>query len=269
MATAFEKPVPASNEEKFFFRMACVMAAVIVAGFATNLALGRSTFAVPLVYHIHAFVFFGGVVIFVAQNYRVAHDNLALHRKPGWIAVVWVPVMVALAVAIMFTSLRRNGGPFFFDQNEFMISNVLQLVCFAGLVGAAIQLVCFAGLVGAAIRQRRNTGWHRRLMFVAMAILTGPGLGRLLPMPLMIPHAWRIMVVVTMIFPIIMMIADKRRYGKVHPALLWGVGVVLVTQVVADLIAYSPLGESLTHMVIDGTPGAERPMAAFLPPGVL
>jgi len=256
MATAFEKPVPASNEEKFFFRMACVMAAVIVAGFATNLALGRSTFAVPLVYHIHAFVFFGWVVIFLAQNYLVSHDNLALHRKLGWIAVVWVPVMVALAVAIMFTSLRRNGGPFFFDQNEFMISNVLQLVCFAGLVGAAIL-------------QRRNTGWHRRLMFVAMAILTGPGLGRLLPMPLMIPHAWRIMVVVTMIFPIIMMIADKRRYGKVHPALLWGVGVVLVTQVVADLIAYSPLGESLTHMVIDGTPGAERPMAAFLPPGVL
>ena len=27
-----------------------------------------------------------------------------------------------------------------------------------------------------------------------MTILTGPGLGRLLPMPLMIPHAWRLMV---------------------------------------------------------------------------
>ena len=29
---------------------------------------------------------------------------------------------------------------------------------------------------------RRRTDWHRRLMFCGMAILTGPGLGRLLPM---------------------------------------------------------------------------------------
>ena len=147
---------------------------------------------------------------------------------------------------------HSTGAPFFFDQNEFLISNVLGLTCFAGLVFTAVA-------------QRRNTGWHRRLMFVGFAILTGPGLGRLLPMPLLIPHAWRIMIVVTLLFPLIGIIADRRRHGKVHPAWLWGVGAVVLTQVVADVIAYSDAGIALTHAVIDGTPGAARPMHAYLP----
>ena len=38
-----------------------------------------------------------------------------------------------------------------------------------------------------------------------------------------------------------------------------------VTQLVADLIAYSEVGIALTHWVIDGTAGAARPMHAYLP----
>src|SRR3546814_14428592 len=107
------------------------------------------------------------------------------------------------------------------------------------MISNTLQLLIFGGLGFAALRARRYSGWHRRLMFCAMAILTGPGLGRLLPMPLMIPHAWRIMTVVTLLFPAIGMIADWRRSGKVPPAWLWGAGIVLMGQVVADLLAYS------------------------------
>lgn len=255
MATAFEKPASSGSEEKFFFRMACLMAVVIVAGFAMNLAMGRSTFAVPLVYHVHAFVFFGWVVIYVAQNWFVSSGNVALHRRLGKIAAVWVPLMLVLAFAIMFTSLRRTGGPFFFDQNEFMVANTLGLFSFGGLVAAALV-------------KRRQTDWHRRLMFSGMTYLTGPGLGRLLPMPLLIPNAWRIMVLVTLVFPVIGMIADVRRSGKVHPAWYWGIASLVGMQLVAELIAYSSLGVALTHWVIDGSAGAARPMHAFLPPGL-
>jgi hypothetical protein len=105
-------------------------------------------------------------------------------------------------------------------------------------------------------------------MLVAMSILSGPGLGRLLPMPLLMPHAWRIMMVVTLVFPAIGMIRDLRREGRIHPAYLWGVGAIVVVQIVADLIAYSPLGIGLTEQVLAGSPGAERPMHAFMPPGL-
>jgi hypothetical protein len=32
-------------------------------------------------------------------------------------------------------------------------------------------------------------------------------------------------------------------------------------------LAYSPIGYAITAAVIAGTPGAERPMGPFLPPG--
>ncbi len=242
----------ARSEERFFFMMACIMSAVIVAGFALNLAMGRSTFAVPLAYHVHAFVFFGWVVIYLSQNWLVASGNVAMHRRLGWIAAVWVPVMVGMGLTIMTVSLRRNGGPFFFDQNEFLFSNLLGLLLFGALVAAAIV-------------KRRQTDWHRRLMLVSMSILTGPGLGRLLPMPLLIPNAWRIMTVVTLIWPLIGMIADKRRRGSIHPAWYYGVGAVLAVQIIADFLAYSAWGESFTAGFVADTPGAMRPMRAYLP----
>ena len=243
------------SERQFFRVMAIVMATIIVAGFAVNLAMARSTLAVPPLYHLHAFVFFGWAALYVAQNWLIAGNQVALHRKLGMIAYGWVPLMIVMGFVIMITALRRTGGPFFFDQNEFLFSN-------------SMLLILFGAMVMVALRRRRHTGWHRRLMLTAMSILTGPGLGRLLPMPLFMPNAWRIMMVVTLIFPVIGMIADKRRHGKVHAAWWWGVGAIVLTQIIADAIAYSEWGVGVTQAVLEGSAGSARPMAAFLPPGL-
>jgi hypothetical protein len=150
--------------------------------------------------------------------------------------------------------VRGSGAPFFFAQNEFLISN-------------SSGLLMFGGLALWALRQRRYSGWHRRLMLVAMSALTGPGLGRLLPMPLLIPYAWPIVVSASFVFPVIGMIADLRRDGRVHPAYWWGMGINVGSFLASMALAYSPLGYALTESVVAGTPGGERPMAQHLPPG--
>ena len=83
----------------------------------------------------------------------------------------------------------------------------------------------------------------------------------------MIPNAWTITVAATFTFPVIGMIADKRRTGRVHPAYWWGTGIYAGAFLASMLLAYSPLGLAITESVIAGTPGAERPLEAFLPPG--
>jgi hypothetical protein len=102
-------------------------------------------------------------------------------------------------------------------------------------------------------------------MYCSMAVLTGPGLGRLMPMPLLIPWAWWAVISASLIFPVIGMIADKRRMGRVHPAWFWGIGAVLSALLLGDLIAYSGIGIEATHAIIDGTPGGDRPLNAYLP----
>lgn len=241
------------GEARFFFTMACVMAATIVAGFGFNAAVGRSSFGAPLLVHIHAWVFMGWVGLYLAQNALIFSGNVALHRRLGWLSALLIPAMVVMGLLITRHSLQTTGGPPFFDQNQFLISN-------------PIQLLGFAGMVGWAVASRKNTGWHRRLMFCAFAMLTGPGVGRLLPMPFFIPFAWYVSIFLPLVFPMIGMLADKRRYSSIHPAWYWGIGIVVGLQVVADLIGYSPLGYQFTEWFLAGTPGAERQMEAFFPP---
>ncbi|MEO1921144.1 hypothetical protein T8S45_09595 [Blastomonas marina] len=255
MATAAAgQPANTAGSTRFFVIMAFVMSAIIVAGFSVNLAMGRSSFAVPWQYHVHGVIFMGWIALFLAQHVTIASGNMALHRRIGRFAWFWVPTMVAAGIMIMLVVARRTGGPFFFHVSEFLISNIA-------------MLLVFGGLAWWALKRQRYTGWHRRLMLCAMAILTGPGLGRLLPLPLMIPNAWTITVAATFTFPVIGMIADKRRTGRVHPAYWWGTGIYAGAFLASMLLAYSPLGLAITESVIAGTPGAERPLEAFLPPG--
>ena len=242
------------GEARFFFTMACVMAASIVAGFSFNLAMGRSSFGMPWLVHFHAWVMMGWVALYLTQNTLIFRDNVALHRRLGWLSVIWLPAVLLMGLLITRFSLQTQGGPFFFDQNEFLLIN-------------SAMLLLSVILAATAVTMRANTGWHRRLMYCSFAILTGPGIGRLTPNPLLEPYAWWIGAVgLPLIFPVIGMIADKRRYGRVHPAWLWGIGLVIGVQAVADLVAYSDWGVAFTKDFIAGTPGAERSMQAFLPP---
>lgn len=243
-----------ARDTRFFMPLVLAMALVIVAGFSFNLAMGRSSFAAPWPFHVHGAIFMAWLALAVLQVLTITGGNRALHRKLGRLAYVMIPAMVAAGSMIIVVSARTTGGPFFFAQNEFFISNL------AGLL-------TFGGLALWSLRVRRHSGWHRRLMLVAMSILTGPGLGRLLPMPLLIPYAWPLANLFTLAFPLIGMIADWRRDGRVHPAWWWGVGIDVGVFAASMALAYSPLGYALTESVIAGTPGAARPMAAFLPPG--
>ncbi len=241
-------------ERRFFLIMALAMAGITVAGFVVNLAMGRSTFASPAAYHVHGVVFMGWIALYIAQAVTIASGRRALHIRLGKIAYLWIPLMVAMGIVIMVTVARRNGGPFFFAVNEFLVSNVALLLCFGGL---ALW----------ALRRQRHNGWHRRLMLCSMAILTGPGLGRLLPMPLFMEWAWTIGFLTTLIFPAVAIVADLRRRGRVHPAYWWGTGLYAGTFVASMLLAFSPIGYAITDAVIAGTPGAERPIEPFMPPG--
>src|SRR3546814_18709982 len=131
--------------------MAVIMSAVIVAGFSVNLVLGRSTFAVPLAYHVHAVVFFGWVALYLAQNRLVATNNIRLHRTLGLLAFPLAPLMVLLGTVIIITALRCLGGPLFSVQNEFIFRHPMPLM----LLGA-VDIV--------ALSLRRHTRWPRRMM---------------------------------------------------------------------------------------------------------
>lgn len=246
-------PISGRSDGSFFLIGAIVMTVVIVAGFSVQLAMGRSTFAAPPLVHAHAVVFMGWVAIYLTQNVLAARGAMALHRRLGWLAAAWMVPMLVLGCAVTVAMIRRGQVPFFFKPLQFLVFDPVSLFTFAGLTIAAIVL-------------RRRTDWHRRLHFCAMAILLGPGFGRLLPMPLMIPWAWEATMAACLLFPLVGMAADLRRSGRVHPAWTWGIAALLGSTVVIEAITYSPVGLALYEAVAAGSPGAAVAPLDFPPP---
>ena len=250
MATIAQEPSRTADTGSFYFRMAAAMALVVATGFSVQLALGRSTFAAPPLFHLHAVVFMGWTAIFVAQSWLAARGPAALHRRLGMLAAFWVLLMIPLGFAITIHVIQRGTAVFFFQPQHFLIANPLNLLCFAVVVAAALRL-------------RRQSDWHRRLQLCAMATIMGPAFGRLLPMPLLAPYAWDIAATAGLIFPLIGALRDRRRTGRVHPAWWWGMLAVVAAIPLARLIAFSPLGDAIYAWVTAGHPGALLSGLAF------
>ncbi len=237
---------------RFFLKLAIAMAVVIFVGFSLQWVMGRSTFAVPVAVHVHALLFFGWTVLFVVQTAFAGRADRKLHRRLGWIGAGWAGAVVIVGVYTTAMMVRRGGAPFFFTPAYFLFMNALFVTGFGGLVAAAIRL-------------RRRTEWHRRLMICAMAILTGPAFGRILPLPLMIPWAaWGVFAAV-LLFPAAGMLADLRRRGRVHAAWWWGTGTITAIQLAIGIVAASPPGLALYHLVMRGG-GAEAVAPDVYPP---
>ncbi|WP_374126730.1 hypothetical protein [Sphingomonas sp. 28-62-11] len=228
------------------------MAGLLIAGFSLNIVMGRSSFERPIIVHAHAIIFMGWMVIYVLQNWLATKGPLALHRRLGWLALGWLALMLYFGTAVTVMNVQAGTVPFFFQPLHFLVFDPMSLIG------------CIA-LIGAGVSMRADTGWHRRLNYCGMALLVGPGVGRLLPMPLLIPYAYQSAFAVVLLLPVIGIVADWWRDGRVHPAWWWGLGGMIATEVVTEAIAFSPMGLSLYQAVTAGTPGAAIAPLAFPP----
>lgn len=254
MVTLTRPPLaPSMGDERFFLGSAIIMAAIVVAGFSTQLAMGRSTFASPVRVHVHAILFMGWVAIYLAQNVLVASGRVDLHRRLGWVAAVWMIPMVVSGFLVTAIMVRNGNAPFFFQPLHFLVFDPMTVTGFAGLTVAAILL-------------RRRTDWHRRLHFCGMALLIAPAFGRLLPMPLLQPWAGEAAFAMPLLFPLAGIWSDLQRSGRAHPAWKWGIGAMGAVFALTQAITYSSAGTALYDAVTKGTPGGAVSPLDFPPP---
>ena len=217
------------DDQRFFTRMAIAVSALTIFGFAQFAARGIPDYAgAPLHIHLHAIIYLAWMILFPVQNMLAGRGSLALHRKLGRLAAVLIVAMVIIASYAGLQSIARGHTPPHYTPAYF-----LPLV--------QIAVISFGGLASAALVMRRDTQWHRRLMLMVTIVLTDPALDRILPGPLIggPVSQWYIMVIQLVLIGIVLL-HDRRALGGVHRATWWGVGVIVGSHVLTDLLARVP-----------------------------
>ena len=257
MATIAPQMSISRSGDRFFANLALAMCIVTVAGFVTNLAFGRSSFQSPIMTHVHALAFMSWICLFIVQSRLGVGESRALHRTLGWIGAGWAAMLVVVGCSIIVSVMRRGATPFFFQPQHLMF-------------GDPFSLFGFAILTYFAVRMRRRTDWHSRLHIGAMTMLVPPGVGRLLPLPLLQPWAFEIASLIALLFPLAGAIRDHRKSGRVHPA--WAAIFIAmpISLIAARVVAFSPVGDAVYRAVTAGSPGAAIPGRSFgTPPSSL
>lgn len=228
MATA-AAPLSYVDDQAFYRRMAVGISVFIIFAFAQFSARGFVDFpAIPVWVHLHAVVFVGWLALFITQNLLAERGSLALHRRLGWLGAGLAAAMVVLGSFVSIKAIELGRQPPFFTPHYF-------------LALTHVGVVAFAALVTAAIIRRRETEWHRRLMLSATVLLLEPAFGRVLPMPLIGGEAgeWYVLVLQIAVLGIAML-HDRKLSGRVHPALLWGAGVVALSHAGTSALSRFP-----------------------------
>lgn len=234
------------NDERFFLIAAGVMVAVVIGGFLNLWIQGVTTFAAPWPVHFHAVVFMGWVGIFALQVWLATRGPLTLHRRLGWIAAAYIPLILLLGTATIVRVLRLGTSPPMWTPAYFFVMNMVALISFAVLTIAAIVM-------------RRQTGWHRRLIFCGMAALIITAVNRLMPVLVLFAVMSLASSLTILLFPLAGMISDRRRFGRVHPAWLWGMGALIISGLTTELLGRSAFIGATVEAITAGTPGAIHP----------
>jgi hypothetical protein len=230
---------PTEVGRRFYLGLSLLMVAVIVGGFSQTVPGDFAPPGIPLLLHIHGAVFTCWVLLVVAQPALVVAGDVRRHRQLGYLGAALAAAMVALALAATVVAVRIHMMPPAFPPAAFLVMNGLNAICFGALVAAGVAM-------------RRKPEWHKRLMICATGAILGPGLGRFLPMGAMGPAAPFVMFAVNDIILFIGPLADLLVRRRLHPAYLWGVGAVLLTEAAIPPIAMSPLGATMLRLATGG-----------------
>lgn len=212
-------------ERRFFGGSALTMLALTFIGFAPSYYLAPLTGApaVPIVVHIHAAVFTGWMLLYVAQNMLVAARRRDLHQLLGISGAFLIPAIVVAGYCTVILTANGVGG-------------VAARLGRVPILFPLAAVLAFGVLAGIGLARRSDAATHKRLMYLATTSLVMTPLARIAGMfgsPLMPPINGMLL---SDLLVGALAVFDWRTRGCPHRATAWGAGLLLLSQPLRVLI---------------------------------
>jgi len=210
---------------RHFYTWFAVCAFLIVfAGFAHSyyLRFAFETKGLPLLLHLHGFLFTAWFVLFFVQVRLVARHRVDLHRRLGVVGAFLAPLCTGVAMGVTFHAARRS-----------MLAHPTSLT---HLQGRAFTMdfgtsLMFLLLVAIALYLRRRPEIHKRVMVLACCSILLPAIGRI---PFLLGNVFETvgfwgLVAITEVPPLACILYDTIKHRRLHPAFGWGGAVLLLS----------------------------------------
>ena len=220
---------------RFYAGFAVCAFLIVFAGFAHSyyLRLLFETQALPVLLHLHGFLFTTWFVLFFVQARLVARHRVDLHRKLGVLAAIWAPLCACVAIRVSFNAGRRA---FLADPMSIARSQQAAAMDF----GTALM---FLVLVAIALYLRRRPEYHKRMMVLACCSILLPAIGRIpasASTVLFDAVGFWGLVAITEAAPLTCILYDTIKHRRLHPAFGWGGAVLMASFPVFMLVGASP-----------------------------
>lgn len=215
------------GKNPFYLWAAIAIGLIVLAGFARTYYL-KFLFGTPgltgLV-HVHGLVMSLWFLLFIVQVSLVESGRKDLHRRLGIAGTVLAGVVVVVGVITAITAARLGHTP-----------GPPPLVFLTIPLG---DMVVFPLLVGIGVSFRRRGDFHKRFMLLASLSILTAAIGRL---PLDFIHSGGLPLYFGLTDLLILAVIawDVIRQRRLHPAFIWGFGIVVASQLLRFGLAENP-----------------------------
>lgn len=232
------------RDRMFYSSVAIALALTVLAGFGPTYyfrvvrGLPLATLnggPVTVLVHMHAVLFSGWVLLFVAQTTLVAQQRIAVHRRLGIVGGVLAALMVVVGTLTALKMAARGAAPAGIDPYQILMIGLSDVLLFGGFVAAALLL-----------RAKREA--HKRLMLLAYVCIVTAAVGRLPGVLSLGPPA---LFGLSFVFVLAGIIYDKMSIGRLHPVYAWGGTLLLLSVPVRLLISSTEVWKFVAHWMVN------------------
>ncbi|MDP8985302.1 MAG: hypothetical protein M3N97_09695 [Pseudomonadota bacterium] len=218
---------PAGDRKIYAVWIGVVWAAVLV-GFGMDFAryVGEAP-SPPFILNAHGAIYVLWLGLVTLQILWVEMGNLRRHKQLGWLTVAVSVLMVPLGLAAaLVDQVRQVTHPDYAPQ--FLALEFEEVIAFSAFMIAGVIL-------------RRNPGAHKRLMLLCAVAISDAGFARIGTMGIPGPFGWWMQYFWGIFLILIAMGAwDLWRWGRIHPAGLFGAALLWTGEIVTTILNFSP-----------------------------
>jgi len=221
------------TERQFFTGMAVAMAVAAFIGFAPTYYLAAlndaRTPTLTTGVHIHGALNTAWMLLLVVQTTLIARGRPDIHRLTGMAGVVLAIGILVSGVLVAIGSERRVHT----DANAGTMGDPYVFLMFP-----LANIALFAAFVALGVANRGRSDAHKRLMLLATISLLGPALARIVTQVTGVGGAIGALWLMD-VFLAAIVAYDFAARGRLHPATLWGGGLLLISEPLRVAIAHT------------------------------